>query len=71
MNEEKLKQFGAYIKTLREASGMSQEELDRMIELGRQAKTLEGPKEQEPEVIDVTPIDSTGKAMMKEAEEDE
>ena len=53
-------------------SGMSQEELDRMIELGRQAKTLEGPKEkQEAEVIDVTPIDSTGKAMMKEAEEDE
>lgn len=52
-------------------SGMSQEELDRMIELGRQAKTLEGPKEQEVEVIDVTPIDSTGKAMMKEAEEDE
>ena len=53
-------------------SGMSQEELDRMIELGRQAKTLEGPKDgQEAEVIDVTPIDSTGKAMMKEAEEDE
>lgn len=52
-------------------SGMSQEELDRMIELGRQAKTLEGPKEQEVEVIDVTPIDSTGKAMMKEAEQDE
>lgn len=52
-------------------SGMSQEELDRMIELGRQAKTLEAPKEQEAEVIDVTPIDSTGKAMMKEAEEDE
>lgn len=52
-------------------SGMSQEELDRMIELGRQAKTLEGPKEQEAEVIDVTPIDSTGKAMMKEAEQDE
>ena len=52
-------------------SGMSQEELDRMIELGRQAKTLESPKEQEAEVIDVTPIDSTGKAMMKEAEEDE
>lgn len=52
-------------------SGMSQEELDRMIELGRQAKTLEGPKEAEAEVIDVTPIDSTGKAMMKEAEKDE
>lgn len=53
-------------------SGMSQEELDRMIELGRQAKTLEGPKEeQEAEVIDVTTIDSTGKAMMKEAEQDE
>lgn len=52
-------------------SGMSQEELDRMIELGRQAKTLEAPKEQEAEVIDVTPIDSTGKAMMKEAEQDE
>jgi len=51
-------------------SGMSQEELDRMIELGRQAKTLEGPKEQEAEVIDVTPIDSTGKAMMKEAEDE-
>jgi len=52
-------------------SGMSQEELDRMIELGRQAKTLEAPKEAEAEVIDVTPIDSTGKAMMKEAEQDE
>ena len=52
-------------------SGMSQEELDRMIELGRQAKTLEGPKEHEAEVIDVTPIDSTGKAMMKEAEDGE
>lgn len=52
-------------------SGMSQEELDRMIELGRQAKTLDGPKEAEAEVIDVTPIDSTGKAMMKEAEKDE
>ena len=51
-------------------SGMSQEELDRMIELGRQAKTLEGPKEQEVEVIDVTPIDSTGKAMIKEAEDE-
>lgn len=52
-------------------SGMSQEELDRMIELGRQAKTLDGPKEAEAEVIDVTPIDSTGKAMIKEAEKDE
>lgn len=27
MNEEKLKQFGAYIRALREACGMSQEEL--------------------------------------------
>ena len=52
-------------------SGMSDADLNRLIELGREAKTLEAPKpEREAEVIDAEVIDTTDKAMMKEASDD-
>lgn len=52
-------------------SGMSDADLNRLIELGKEAKTLEAPKpEREAEVIDAEVIDTTDKAMMKEASDD-
>ena len=49
-------------------SGMSDADLNRLIELGKEAKTLEAQKpEREAEVIDAEIIDTTDKAMMKEA----
>lgn len=53
-------------------SGMSDADLNRLIELGREARTLEAPKQiqQEAEVVDAEVIDTTSKVMMKEAGND-
>ena len=53
-------------------SGMSDADLNRLIELGNEAKTLEAPKQQ-PEVIEAefTTDDTTSRVMMKEAVADE
>lgn len=53
-------------------SGMSDADLNRIIELGREARTLEAPKQiqQEAEVVDAEVIDTTSKVMMKEAGND-
>lgn len=50
-------------------AGMSDAELDRMIELGKQAELEDRSKAKvEAEVIDVIPIDTTNKVMLKEVE---
>ena len=53
-------------------SGMSDADLNRIIELGREARTLDAPKQiqQEAEVVDAEVIDTTSKVMMKEAGND-
>lgn len=51
-------------------AGMSDAELDRMIELGKQAELEDKSKAKaEEDIIDVVPIDTTNKVMMKEAGE--
>lgn len=53
-------------------AGMSDADLNRMIELGKQARTLEAPKEiAQIETVEAEVIDTTGKVMLKEASEDE
>lgn len=51
-------------------AGMSDAELDRMIELGKQAELEDKSKAKaEAEVIDVIPVDTTNKVMLKEVEQ--
>lgn len=52
-------------------AGMSDAELDRMIELGKQAELEDKSKAKvEAEVIDVIPVDTTNKVMLKEVGND-
>ena len=53
-------------------SGMSDADLNRIIELGREARTLDAPKQiQQAEVVEAEAIDTTSRVMMKEAIADE
>lgn len=52
-------------------SGMSDADLNRIIELGGEAMTLDAPKpKEEAEVVEAEIMDTTGKAMMKEANDE-
>lgn len=49
-------------------SGMSDADLNRIIELGREARTLDAQKQiQQADVVEAEVIDTTSKVMMKEA----
>ena len=51
---------------------MSDADLNRIIELGKEARTLDAPKQiQQAEVVEAEVIDTTSKVMMKEAVADE
>lgn len=55
-------------------AGMSEADLNRLIELGREARTLEAPKQiaADAEVVEAEVVtDTTSKVMMKEAENEE
>ena len=49
-------------------SGMSDEDLNRLIELGKEARTLEAPKQvNQEDIVEADVIDTTSNVMMKEA----
>jgi hypothetical protein len=53
-------------------SGMSDADLNRIIELGREARTLDAPKQiQQAEVVEAEVVDTTSKVMLKEASDEQ